>query len=125
MGIKEKLGLKEGFKVWGLEKISWRTTGVQNLTFHPAMTAAIIGPLIASMALGWPFWPASAWAGLVNGKYHEWTQFWSREAPRKCEGCGLVAGGRNLNLVDRFLDVLGHVVKPALAVGLLELFGVL
>jgi hypothetical protein len=125
VGFKEKFGLKEGFSLWGAHKISWRSTGVQNLVFHPAMTSIMIGPLIAFWSVGWWLWPAAAWAGIVNGKYHEWTQFISRDKPHVCPECGHVHGGRNPNLLERGLDILGHVAIPALVVGLLELFGVL
>jgi hypothetical protein len=125
MGIKEKLGLKENFKLWGLKKISWRTTGVQNLVLHPLVTITCITPLVAFQAVAWPLWPAAAWAGLVSGGYHEWTQFLSRPPPKPCKQCETVQGGRNLNLLERGIDVLGHAAIPTLIVGLLEVLGIL
>lgn len=74
---------------WGWEKISWRTTGLQNLVYHPLIVIGILGPLLV-----YPHWGTALWAGITSGVYHEWTQ--------------ADAGAGRPNLMERILDVLGH-----------------
>lgn len=91
---------EKGF--WGLKKISWKTTGVQNLVYHPLIILAIFLPSMIVVALaGVPFHPAVwTWtvAGMLSGIYHEWTQ--------------ADAGAGRPNMLERILDVLGHTWSP-------------
>lgn len=78
---------EKGF--WGIVKISWRTTGLQNLVYHPLIICAIfVGPVLHPAH--WTY----LIAGLLSGIYHEWTQ--------------ADAGEGRPNLLERIIDVLGH-----------------
>lgn len=96
---------EKGF--WGIVKISWKTTGLQNLVYHPLIILAILLPpmiVVTVATTGVSVHPAIwAWttAGLLSGIYHEWTQF--------------DAGEGRPNMLERIIDVLGHTWPPPVA----------